>query len=470
MDRYRPRYHFTAPRNWMNDPNGPFQLNGEYHLFYQHNPSKPEWGDIHWGHAVSRDLVNWTHLPYGLAPSHERGEIHCYSGCAVVDGDEVKLFYTSIGEGDRNATTGAEQWMAHSSGRDLRSWHKPDINPVLTLNLHGETYVQDWRDPYVWKETDGWRMILGGIYEGKGVAMIYKSEDLENWSFIGVFHQGEEHIWECPHLFRFEEDKAVLFYSPSGQVRYMTGTINGDKLTDVQMHGTVDFGGMQGYYASTGFVDEAGRRILLGWSPEEARGKDFLVNLDWAGALALPRVVQLKPNGAIAMSPVPEIERLRGSHHMFQQLRVSSTKVDTDLHSTSFECLLEMDRDALGVQAIIVSLFASPCGREHTDVRLDLVSNKVTIDRSSSSLFPDVNKTPVEGNLPQAEGSEPVKLRIFADQSMIEVFVNDETCLTARVYPTLEESNGLALQTSLSEAVISSMQAWEMKAADIREE
>lgn len=461
MDRYRPRYHFTAPQNWMNDPNGPFQKDGEYHLFYQHNPDAPEWGDIHWGHAKSEDLVNWTHVPIALTPSRELGELHCFSGCSVVNGDDVVLFYTSIGEGERDATTGAQQWTA--KGNDLRTWSKPDINPVLTSELHGiDVQITEWRDPYVWKEVDGWLMLLGGISEGKGCGLIYRSDDLENWSFKGIFYQGDEHIWECPHLFRFG-DKAVLFYSPSGPVRYITGTISGDKFTEVQKHGTVDYGGWEGYYASTGFVDEKGRRILHGWVPE-GRGESFPVSLDWAGALALPRVVELKPNGAITMSPVPELEALRGESHRFGNVEVRPKPMNTGVHSTSYECSLEIDRRNLDTKEMIVSVFVSSCGRERTDVRLNLATNSISIDRSFSSLFPNVNKSPIKGDLPAADNAETLNLRIFADQSIIEVFVNNETCLTARVYPSLEDSDGVELSSS-GEIIVSKMEVWEMNAA-----
>ncbi|SFT15020.1 glycoside hydrolase family 32 protein [Paenibacillus sp. BC26] len=468
MDRYRPSYHFTPPHNWMNDPNGPFQLGGEYHLFYQHNPSAPEWGTIHWGHAKSTDLVNWTHLPFALAPSNELGESHCYSGCSVVNGDEVKLFYTSIGEGERNATSGAQQWTASAAAGDLLSWRKPgDANPALTSDLHGETRITEWRDPYVWKEQDGWRMLLGGIDGEKGCGMIYRSDDLKNWSYKGIFYKGEEWIWECPHLFRFDDNKAVLFYSPSGPVRYVSGTIHEDRLTDVKKHGTVDGGGWEGYYASTGFVDESGRRIMLGWAPE-GRGENFPERLDWAGTLALPRVVDLKPNGALAMTPVPELESLRDEcRRSFAKLSIGQESIHAGVRSTSFECVVDVDRRTLEGGQLTVSVFASPCGSERTDVRLDLAADTVVIDRSQSSLFPNVNKKPVEAALPPADGAETLRLRIFADQSIIEVFADDETCLTARVYPSLTDSSGIELRSSGASADCQ-VEIWEMKAAELK--
>ncbi|QAY65260.1 glycoside hydrolase family 32 protein [Paenibacillus protaetiae] len=459
MDRYRPIYHFTAPSNWMNDPNGPFQWKGEYHLFYQHNPAAPEWGDIHWGHAKSADLVNWTHLPAALSPSRELGEHHCFSGCSVVSGGEVTLFYTSIGEGDRNPVAGAQQWMAR--GKDLRNWRKAEHNPVLTSDLHGDMNVTEWRDPYVWKEQDGWRMLLGGTEGGSGCGMIYQSDDLEHWTFRGILYRGEESIWECPHLFRFG-DQAVLFYSPSGPVRYISGTIRNDRLTDIVHRGTADYGGWEGYYASTGFVDEADRRILLGWVPEGSRGSRFPEAMDWAGALALPRIVDLKPSGVLSMAPIPEIEALRGECCRFTDLAIGQAPVHTGVRLTAFECVAEAGRRAGGEW--IISLFVSECGRESTDVRLCPADNTITIDRSRSSLFPGVHISPVQGKLPAGANDDPIKVRIFADQSIIEVFVDDETCLTARVYPSLPDSSGIALHAD-SEMTIAKLEIWEMKAA-----
>ncbi|REE56489.1 beta-fructofuranosidase [Paenibacillus taihuensis] len=465
MDRYKPKYHFTPPHNWMNDPNGPFQLNGEYHLFYQHNPDKPEWGQIHWGHAKSLDLVNWQQLPVALAPSRDLGEHHCYSGCAVVDGEEVRLFYTSIGDGERNATSGAEQWMVKQSSEDLLTWKKPDYNPVLTNELHGDLHITEWRDPYVWKEQDGWKMITGGIHENKGVALIYHSDNLEEWSFERIYYKGDEWIFECPHIFRFG-DKAVLFYSPSGPVQYVTGPWSAEGLTEVEGRGTVDTGGWDGYYASTGFVDEAGRRILLGWMPE-CRGDAFPVELDWNGALALPRVVELKPSGRIAMTPIPELVSLRGESVSWADVLVGEGQpFETGISSTTFECLLDIRRPADG-GVLTVSVFASADGREHTDVRVDFAAGTITLDRSSSSLFEGVRKAEMVLDLNLEEGADSLQLRIFVDQSVVELFAGDQICMTARVYPSLEDSHLVRLESS-GDVRVSGMEIWELRAAEIR--
>jgi beta-fructofuranosidase len=176
-----------------------------------------------------------------------------------------------------------------------------------------------------------------------------------------------------------------------------------------------------------------------------------------AGAAAF---VDLKPNGALAMSPVPELEMLRGESRSFTNVCAWQAPMNTGVHSTSFECLVEIDRRTAGTGELIVSIFASACGLEYTDVCLDLATNKIVIDRSNSSLFPNVHKSPIKGDLPPVDGAESLKLRIFADQSIVEVFFDDETCLSARVYPSLEGSDGIELRSS-GDTIVCKLKVWE---------
>ena len=142
-DPERPVWHFRPPANWNNDPNGTIFYKGWHHLFYQHNPYGSVWGHMHWGHARSRDLVNWEHLPIALWPSLEKGEEHIYSGGAILAADgRPHIFYTSIGKRD------PEQWMAIPADDDLIVWEKYARNPILTLEAHGGRKVYDWRDPF----------------------------------------------------------------------------------------------------------------------------------------------------------------------------------------------------------------------------------------------------------------------------------------------------------------------------------
>src|SRR5581483_6837180 len=146
-DPARPVYHFHPPANWNNDPNGTIYYRGRHHLFYQFNPYGSVWGHMHWGHARSRDLVNWDHLPIALGPSEEKGEKHIYSGAAILAADgKPRLIYTSIGDRD------PEQWLASPLDDDLLMWKKSDRNPILTTAAHGKLKVEDWRDPFMFKQ------------------------------------------------------------------------------------------------------------------------------------------------------------------------------------------------------------------------------------------------------------------------------------------------------------------------------
>ena len=482
MSSYKPIYHFTAAKNWLNDPNGPIYYQGEYHLFYQHNPYGTEWGTIHWGHAVSKDLVHWQHKPLALYPSVEQGEVHCFSGCCVVsDAGVPTIFYTSIGDGERNATTGAEQWSAYSLDGML-TWIKSPHNPVLTAEAHGANPPLDWRDPYVWREPDGWRMVLGGTTDGKGGALLYVSDDLEHWRFVSHLFRSErgEAQWECPHVFKFAgaglgnsaesadsanpaQDKYALFYSPSGPVCYYTGTINAEGELIPEASGQVDYGGWEGYYASTGFVDGAGRKLLWGWLPEMSRGDRFPVELDWAGVMALPRQVELKPGGKLSFRPVPELEQLRcGDALRWEDVKVTRAGWDTGRSSRACELAVTFATSASS-PVLRVAVLRSPGGEEQTTVVVDTAAPSITIERSVSSLYAGTHKSPVGGPLP-----EPVnglyQLRIFVAHSVVEVFAGDEACLTTRVFPSRADSTGIALSAD-SYLVLKELQVWEMSSA-----
>ena len=223
-DPRRPAYHFLAPARWMNDPNGPIFFGGKWHLFYQHDPFLTESsGHMYWGHAVSGDLVRWEHWPIALAPSVDRGEDGCWSGCCVDDHGTPTIVYTSVGPKTPPAT-GAVQWLATSTD-GMRTWRKHPANPVMTLALHGDLQIKDWRDPFVWKDGEEWFAVLGGHRAGgNGCAMIYKSKDLVHWQFLNVLMEGKEKNWECPNFFKLG-DKWVLIYSPHGPVKYYTGSL-----------------------------------------------------------------------------------------------------------------------------------------------------------------------------------------------------------------------------------------------------
>ena len=183
-DPQRPVYHFLPLAFWMNDPNGPLLYQGEYHLFYQFNPFDDKWGNIHWGHAKSKDLVHWEHLPVALEPSKEKNETHCFSGDCVINEGTPTIIYTSIGP-NKLPKDGAEQWMALGDN-GMANWTKFGENPIMTLDIHEGLNVEDWRDPFIWKEGEYWYAVLGGHLPKpiRPAVFLYKSDDLYNWQFL----------------------------------------------------------------------------------------------------------------------------------------------------------------------------------------------------------------------------------------------------------------------------------------------
>jgi Beta-fructosidases (levanase/invertase) len=247
---WREHYHFQAPVGWMNDPHGLIQFNGKYHLFYQHHPFSGKWGTMHWGHAVSENLIHWEHLPEALAPSEtydgwDGGGI--FTGSAIEHNRELILFYTGCAK-DRQV-----QCMA--SSKDGVNFIKSDHNPILSKAPNGIN-PHDFRDPKVWKQGELFYMVTGvtdGVsnliepsnydINGFGKVCLHRSTDLKNWEFVNYLVESKGELGtmlECPNFFPLD-GKWVLLYSPMGllerQVIYLTGDF--DEVTG-KFHWTID--------------------------------------------------------------------------------------------------------------------------------------------------------------------------------------------------------------------------------------
>lgn len=404
-DPLRPAYHLQAPARWMNDPNGPIFFGGRYHVFYQHNPYGTEWGHMHWGHAVSRDLVHWEHWPVALAPSADRGEEHCFSGCCVDRDGTPTILYTSIGP-KTPAGSGAVQWLA-TSDDGMRTWRKHPANPVMTLKLHGDLKVKDWRDPFAWKEGDDWFAVLGGHREGgKGCALIYKSKDLIDWTFLNVLMEGTERNWECPNFFRLG-DKWVLLYSADDKPRlakYYTGTLTKDYTFRPEHHGVLDHSPT--FYAPTTALAPDGRRLLWGWASVKGDG--------WNGCLTLPRVLTLRPDGRLGIEPAKELERLRGSHAQL----VGSISGDFTVGRP-------------GVEAQEIRAKVQPARAKVIGLRYEATKDQVAVPLATVHLpGKQVHAGGISAPFELLPGETEVLLHAFIDHSILEVYVNGRTCLT----------------------------------------
>ncbi|VTM59124.1 glycoside hydrolase family protein 32 [Klebsiella pneumoniae] len=211
--RWYPHYHLAARAGWINDPNGLVWFDGWYHAFYQHHPYSTQWGPMHWGHARSKDLVHWEHLPVALAPEGPEDKDGCFSGSAVVDGDTLALIYTGHKfHGDPGDEANLYQVQCLATSRDGIHFERQGMVVDTPPGMH------HFRDPKVWREGDCWYMIVGAREGDTGQVRLYRSADLRQWQDAGVLDEAEStmgYMWECPDFFTLN-GKRVLMFSPQG--------------------------------------------------------------------------------------------------------------------------------------------------------------------------------------------------------------------------------------------------------------
>ncbi len=463
-DLHQPHYHFSPPANWMNDPNGLFQWKGQYHLFYQYNPNGPFHGVIHWGHAASRDLVHWVHLPPALAPTPGGPDKDgCWSGCMVDNNGTPTMIYTGVQP--------QVQCLAWSRD-DLLTWSKYPGNPVLSapppqLDLVGHPW--DWRDPWVWREDSLWYMLVGsGIRNVGGTALLYQSPDLIHWEYLQPILIGNRaelgEVWECPNLFRLGE-KHVLLVSVIPEFRhtyYLTGAYADHTFTPGTV-GKTDWGPY--FYAALTMLDDRGRRLMWGWI-KEGRADQAQRAAGWAGVMSLPRILSMDPAGRFRMAPAPELEALRDRHYAWTDvtLKPDSLAKLSDVSGNCLEIMAEIEPAEAGQFGFWTH--SSSDKAERTLIAYDVTRQCLIVDRTSSSLSPLVDHDLETVPLLLAAG-ELLKLHIFLDNSVIEIFAGNQACLTSRVYPTRPDSAGLELAACNGCARLRSLEVWSLKSAQI---
>ena len=292
LDPDRPQCHFLPPARWMNDPNGTLFYKGWYHLFYQLNPFGDTWGFMHWGHARSRDLIHWEHLPIALAPDVEQGEEHCYSGCIALNRDgQPRLLYTSVGFVD---TRPFMQCMAITSDPDLQTWQR-----TLTPAISGElvALAEDARDPFVFSFKGRTFVILGErqrvpLFEAVGGDLSHLVERAPLFVVDPLLIQ----FCECPNFLKVGDDRWLLLLSPYRAVEWYLGTFDGERFI-IERQGRLDE--RDAFYATNTLTDDRGCTVVVGW----IRG--FPSGRGWNGCLSLPRVIELDARAGIRQRPHP---------------------------------------------------------------------------------------------------------------------------------------------------------------------
>lgn len=448
-DPHRPLYHFLPPANWMNDPNGLCHHDGVYHLFYQHNPLAAVWGNMTWGHSVSPDLVHWSDLPPALQPNEDYDRGGVFSGCLVNDHGMAAVLYTGV----------QPEVQCLATSRDLIQFRKYAGNPVIAGPPPGLN-VTGFRDPFVWRQDDTWRMVVGSGLQGVGGAiLLYESKDLKHWEYIGVpfiDKSGETgEMWECPNLFQLG-DQWVLIVSTLGRAIYFVGDFH-DGRFQPKNRGEVDPGGV--FYAPQTFLDESGRRIILGWLPER---RNTAAEYGWQGVMSLPRLVGLGHDGELTFVPVPEVETLRKQRYKYASRTVATGTewLVPEPSGDGMEIAAKVEPGRVGRCSLILR---SRTGEEETVVFYDRDQGILGLDLNRASL----DTAAVGGcvTVPLVlEPSETLELRVFLDRSIIEVFANRRVCLTGRIYPCAHDGLSVVISSRDGDCAVKALDIWTMQA------
>ena len=458
-----PRYHLTPPANWLNDPNGMIKWDGTYHAFYQYNPGGPYHRSIHWGHAVSDDLVTWEDRPVALTPSPDGPDREgCWSGCAI-DADGTPVVVYTGGRGDLQLPC-----VATATDDSLDEWTKAAENPIIDELPQepplrsADGWAAEFRDHSIWREGDTWHHLIGsGVEGGGGTALLYtSSDDVTNWTYRGPILVGDPErdgeMWECPELLDLGE-KQLLHVSNYEDVRYFLGTYDPDEYAfDVEETGLLDYGHS---YAPQSMWDPDGNRWLSwGWL-KEGRPEAAQWDAGWSGAMGLPRAIDLDGEGRIRQRPPAEIAELRerqiygGNDDGTLELVDERRSLDAGGRALEISVTVRLEN----AEAFELVVREAPGGEERTPIRYTR-SSEIVVDRGHSST--DHRAVADAQWMPVTPIDDSLDLRVFLDGSVLEVFANDRHCLTSRIYPTRADSTGVSIAAEGGTAVLEDLSIW----------
>jgi beta-fructofuranosidase len=456
-DTNRPQFHLLPAANWMNDPNGPIYWKGKYHMFHQYNPHAAVWGDMHWAHAVSPDMVHWQHLPMALAPTKNGpDEEGCFSGSAVVHNGVPTFLYTGVKNSTPQEATLSDghhafretQCLATSKDDDLRTWKKLP-QPVLPAPPPGLA-ITGFRDPCLWQEGGVWYMGVGsGIRNQGGCVLLYRSHDLRKWEYLHPLARGNWNgktgtdpvdsgeMWECPDFFALN-GKHVLLYSTERKVIWTVGDYESkEQRFTPQQRGELDYG-PRSYYAPKSMLDKDGNRILWGWIPETRPEAEYS-KAGWAGLMSLPRILTVNADGQLEMRMLPRVDELRAGDPM--QWQSGAGRVVWPIRSLS--AALQMKTlPQRGPVHITIGTESRPA----VHYQLDATHGALTFNGQQIAL-----------TLPQGE----MQLALYLDGSVVELLVNNRLAHTSRVYDIDQPHAALTLLDR--EGAIASAKLWQMQ-------
>lgn len=479
IDTFRPAYHFTPSRNWINDPNGLVWFDGEYHLFYQYNPFGDQWGHMSWGHAVSADLLHWQELPVAI-PEDERVSI--FSGSVVVDTHNTSGFgqagavpMVAIYTGCRRVPEGGQaQELAYSLDRG-RSWHKYPGNPVLDIGL------KDFRDPKVFWHVPTARWVMAVVRPDDHQVSFYASGDLKQWSHLSDFGPAGEDggIWECPDLIEFAPTGRWLLKvdtfagHPGGTgAQIFIGRFDGTRFVAEVPRGREAMWADHGsdFYAALSWGQLPATHdapVWIAWMNNHGYAK-HTPTAPWRGAMSVPRELFLRdtPGGPrLGQRPWRGLVALRGAPLAWRDVRFSEGETALDLAGLDGRSLdLQFEIAAGGAADVALHV---RCGEgEFTVVGVDRARGTLFVDRSRSGVEVDARRWGGRREAPLPDAMGAIQLRVLVDHCSVEVFTGDGAAtLTELVFPS-DTSRGVRVAVR-GGTQAASLRVWALQATAV---
>jgi beta-fructofuranosidase len=449
-DPSRPGYHFVIPENigMPFDPNGAIYWKGRYHLFYIFQDKRSGRRDHHWGHVSSADLFHWRHHPTGLVGGMFSGN------CFINKDGHPTMCYHQVNQGNA---------MAVALDDDLNEWKK--LGVITPKTQEGDEHHKKYRswDPFGWLEDDTYYAIFGGARPG-----IVKAPALEGeWNYVGdLFAHGVEGVSleedvSCADLFELDGKDVLLCISHQIGCRYYVGEWKDEQFYP-ESHAQMSWVD-NSFFAPESLLDDKGRRIMWAWimdAPEFGLRKEY----GWSGTMSLPRVLTLGDDGRLRMDVPEEIETLRYGAVKKEGLSVpSGTEVPLDgIGGNSLELIIDMD--SAQASQFGVKVCVSPDGQEETAIFYDATEGKLKVDTRKSG--PEDTPKTVEAAPFELEDDERLKLRIFVDKSVVEVFANSCQAVMRRIYPSRADSVGVRLFSAGGDTDVHTLEAYNITASN----
>lgn len=471
----QPTYHLRAPWGWMNDPNGFSWFDGRFHVYYQFNPYDTSWGDIHWGHATSEDLIVFQNQGAAIAPDHDYDSGGVFSGDVFVEDGKVYAVYTG------NADLQRQALAVSADGKHFVAY---EDNPIMDADFLPPEYVQtDFRDPSLFKRDGTYYALLGTrLKAGAGANSLFKAPSLTGpWSYVGLTQSDSRaNVLECPDYLS-DAGSDILICSPQNigfssdgsmfqnisSVVYSLGRLNTEtgefeKNPDVPAFQEFD----KGYDFYAGQMTEApdGRILLIAWLNMWDRSFPS-AEWGWAGSLALPRELTVS-HGHIYQSPIHEIENYFGAEKSWSDSSLENGSLNLegfDSETVRIKLTLDVSQMTAGQKAGL-RLFESDDGEEFLDLYYDRGLKRLVLDRTRCGK--PFTHSPCEKEVRYADpdvSDGKLDLEIYLDRGSAEIFVQDGWCtMTTQAYPSKGGTGVSLYATSGGKAVFSDVSTTEI--------